>query len=452
MDMQTSARTVFTGARLFDGTGAVREGMTIAVEGDRIVAVSPDGSGPSGGRVIDLAGRTLMPGMTVGHWHGEYVSIGPPTFFAGRSGTFLGTEKPPAILVLQAAAALRNALLSGVTRVVSGACANDVDAQLQLALESGVIDGARITPCSRHVVTTGDGEDRGLWYQHEEKYIDGVRRVGANVFVDGPDQVAKAVRQEIMRGAEIIKILPSGGHGFHYDEKERNLSRAELRAAIETAHDRGKRVRAHVTGKAMIMECLELGLDIVDHGDFLDEEVIERMVANGTYFIPSMAFSKMMTGFATGEPSPTIDPILEAWSNMKVMLPKANAAGVKLVPGDDYGSLGMEHEPGIYATELEVYVKDFAIPPADVLMWATKNGAELALEGSETGTIEVGKRADLIVVNGDPVADISVLVDPERNLDAVMTGGRFFKDRLEGNVDCAERQRLAVRRAPIKAN
>lgn len=445
-----SERVIFTEARLFDGTGSVQDGMTVAVQADRIVDVCKDEGGPRDGRVIPLAGKTLMPGMTVGHWHGEYVSIGPPLFYAGRSGTFLGTEKPPVILALQAAAALRTALTSGVTRVVSAAGAHDVDAQLQAALDQGLIDGARIIPCSRHIVTTGDGEDRGLWWQHEEKYINGIRRLGANVFVDGADQVAKAVRQEILRGAEIIKLLPSGGHGFHYDENGRNLSRAELRAAIETAHDRGVRVRAHATGKAMIMECLDLGLDIVDHGDFLDEEVIARMVKQGTFFVPSLAFSKMMTGFATDEPSPTIDPIMTAWDNMKIMLPKANAAGVKLVPGDDYGSLGMEHEVGIYGTELEIYVKEFGIPTADVLCWATRNGAELALEGDETGTIAVGKRADLIVVNGDPVADISVLTDPLRNLDVVMTGGRFFKDRLDGSTDLAAVRGLMVHRGPLE--
>src|SRR3546814_13914129 len=107
--------------------------MTVVIEGDRIAAVGKDAA-PEGRR-IDLAGKTIMPGMTVGHWHGEFVDIGPPTFSTGRGGVFLGTEQPPAILALQAANAMRNALMSGVMRVVSGSCSNNIDVQMKMAVD-----------------------------------------------------------------------------------------------------------------------------------------------------------------------------------------------------------------------------------------------------------------------------------------------------------------------------
>src|SRR5687768_16281435 len=125
--------TIFTSATLYDGRGAKQTGMTVTVEGRRIVGVDRS-SGPAEGRKVDLGGRTIMPGMTVGHWHGEFVDIGPPTFSSGRGGTFLGTEQPPAILALQAANAMRIALRSGVMRVVSGSCSNNLDVQMKMAV------------------------------------------------------------------------------------------------------------------------------------------------------------------------------------------------------------------------------------------------------------------------------------------------------------------------------
>jgi imidazolonepropionase-like amidohydrolase len=116
---------------------------------------------------------------------------------------------------------------------------------------------------------------------------------------------------------------------------------------------------------------------------------------------------------------------------------RSHKAGVNIVPGDDYGSKGLPHELGGYARELEMYVKEFGIPAEDVIRWTTANGAEMSLLGDETGTIEVGKAADLIVVNGDPGVDIGILTDPARNLKAIMQNGRFVKDDLaaaEGRI------------------
>lgn len=421
-------RTIFTSATLYDGRGAKQTGMTVIVEGGRILGVDRSG-GPAQGRKVDLGGRTIMPGMTVGHWHGEFVDIGPPTFSAGRGGIFLGTEQPPAILALQAANAMRIALQSGVMRVVSGSCSNNIDVQMKMAVNMGLVEGPHMTPCSRHVVTTGDYEDRGQWWRSPAPAKDGIRRIGGNVFADGIPDMTKAVREEILFGAEVIKILPNNGHGFEYSPTYRGLSSAELRAVVETAHERDKRVRAHLTTKESILECIEVGVDIVDHGDFIDEECIDAMVKHGTFFVPSLLFAKMVSAAGQGRVPDPQNPGDRAWLNMLEMLPKANAAGVKMVPGDDYGAQGMLHAPGVYARELQVYVEDFGIPAVDVIRWTTSNGAELSLMGQETGTIEPGKSADFIVLDGDPGADISLLTNTA-NLKAIVYQGRFVKDEL----------------------
>jgi imidazolonepropionase-like amidohydrolase len=426
-------RTVFTHAHLLDGKHACKPDMTVVIEGDKIISVGKEAPVQEGERRINLDGKTLMPGMTVGHWHGEFVDIGPPLFGPGRSGTFLGEEKPPAILALQYANALRAALMSGVTQVISASCAHNHDMQMKLAVESGLIAGPNVTPCSRHVVTTSDHEDRGRWWSSTGPLHDGIRRRGANVFADGVSEMVKAVRQEILFGAEIIKILPSGGHGFAWSPRYRGLSNAEMRAVVQTAHERDKRVRAHVSTREAILESIEAGVDIIDHADYLDEECIEKMLKHGTFFGPSMLFTKIIGHLKTDTPNDLSDADQRGWLNMLDMLPKANKAGLKIVPGDDFGALGLPHQPGIYARELEVYVNDMGIPALDVLRWATANGAEMALLGAVTGTIEAGKLADMLVVDADPVADIGVLTQPARYLKAVVQNGRFVKDELAAN-------------------
>lgn len=420
--------TAFVNANVFDGKGACRSGQTVVVEDGKIRGAG-QGEAPSDAEVVDLDGRTLMPGMTIGHWHGEYENIGPPLFSSGRGGVPIGTEEPPLVLGLMAARAAQTALMSGVTRIISGACGNDIDWQLKLAIERGLFDGPKLTPCSRHVITTADYEDRGHWWKSDMMSA-GIRRIGGNVIADGPEQVAKAVRQEILRGAEIIKLLPTGGHGFADTDGYRGMSREELKIAVQTAHERGARVRAHVCTVKGILECLEVGVDIIDHADAMNDECIEAMLKYNATLVPSMLFSKLVSYGGVGQPKPGRQADM-AWDNMRTMLARANAAGVNIVPGDDFGAQGMEHELGVYARELLVYTQELGIPAADVLRWTTSNGAKLGLD-AEGGVIAEGKVADIVVINGNPVDDITLLCDPESNLDAVMVSGRFVKNALTG--------------------
>jgi imidazolonepropionase-like amidohydrolase len=411
-------RIVFRGANLLDGAAAARADTTVVVEGERITRVTT-GKLPaldSNDRVIDLAGKTLMPGLISSHYHAAYndVSMQPVP---------LGTEKPHGYLAVAAAKNLNTALQCGYTSVVSAGGPHNIDAQLKMAIADGLIQGPRIIAGSHGLDTTGDYNDLGDWWWE-------IGNTGGNLNCDSPDEFRKAVRDEIRRGAEMIKIFPAGGHGIPEPDTTRGLTSEELRAVVEATHQRAMKIRAHCPWKNLILECIELGVDVIDHGDRLDTEVIRAMVDAGTFFAPSMLFLAKLLGDVDNEANATpeqLAPIRDDFDNIRKMLPEANAAGVKIVLGDDFGTLLMPH--GSYAEELAFYVETVGISPLDVLRWGTRNGAELMGRAHELGAIAEGFLADLLVVDGDPIADIGVLQDRDRIL-AVVQGGEFVKDAL----------------------
>ncbi len=233
----------------------------------------------------------------------------------------------------------------------------------------------------------------------------------------------------------MIKLYPTGGHGLVEDNTRRYLTKEELRVAVETTHDLGKKIRGHAAWKHMIRECVEVGLDVIDHGDEVDEEILDLMAEKGTYWCPSMLLIDQIIGFSVQD-----DGLMEGrmgvgvekdWNNLARMVPIGNEKGVKIIPGDDYGIVPfMPHVPGIYGQELTMYVNKVGMKPLDVLRWATANVADLLGRKGELGTIATGAVADLIVVKGDPTADIRLLEDPVNNLPAVMKEGKFFKNQL----------------------
>ncbi len=412
-------RIVFQGANLLDGTNPARPRTTVIVEGERIASVGEGGT-PSPSpedRVVDLAGKTLMPGMISCHFHSSYhnITIQPEP---------LGVEKPAGYLTLAAAANLRTALMCGITGIVSaGAISDDIDGQLKLAIEDGLIEGPRLLAGSRGLDTRGGYTDTENWWWD-------LGNKGAQRFCNGAEEFRAAVRDEIKRGADIIKIFPSGGHGVPEETHNMGLSREELRAVVETAHERGKKVRAHCAWRNVILECIRAGVDVIDHGDEMDAECIAAMVEAGTFLAPSMYFIQKLlgdTGLLAAATAEQMAPVQKDFDNMCKLVPQALQAGVKIVLGDDYGIIVLPH--GSYAGELEFYVKTVGIAPLDVIRWGTRNGAELMGMADQLGTIEQGKLADLLVVDGDPTVDIAVLQDPTKLL-AILKGGAFKKDAL----------------------
>lgn len=423
-------RTVLENANVFNGRDEPLKGYAVIIQNDQIVYVGPTGIGyevTEADRVLDITGKTVLPGLILGHWHPDY----PNLSFADIRDINIGQQKPIPYLSIIGMQALQNALFSGYTGVVGAGCAWDIDASLKLAVEEGVFEGPRIVAAGRHINTTGNENDRGKWWHnHRPPYNEGISISGAELFADGADAIQRAVRDEIHRGVEIIKTFPVGGHGFERAPNYRSYTKKEFAALVEAAHERGARVRAHVTGAEHILNCIEVGVDIIDHGDGADDACIEAMLKNGTILVPSMIFLKTLMDFPDGAIEEHIlAPVRHDFEFMVDFLPQAHKAGVKIVPGDDYGLNFIPHERGIYSRDLQIHVDQVGISARDVLTWATEGGAEL-MGRTDTGKIQSGKKADLLVVNGDPSHDISLLTDPERNLLAIVIDGKFVKDSL----------------------
>jgi imidazolonepropionase-like amidohydrolase len=261
---------------------------------------------------------------------------------------------------------------------------------------------------------------------------------GLGLICDGPDEFRKAVRDEIKQGVDIIKLYPTGGHGLSWPADIMTMTLDEMKAASETAHERGKKIRGHIISKRGILAGMEAGLDVIDHCDMMDDECIERLIKQNAFVTPSLYFPYMVVEEKrrTGKSNWSgADEMARGLENSYKILPKAHAAGVKFLIGDDFGTAAMPH--GDYAKELEAYVKGAGIPALDVIKWATHNGAELMGMSDQIGTIETGKLADLLVLNGDPVADITLLQD-RKNLQVIMKGGKFVECQLTASTAAAK--------------
>lgn len=412
----------FTNARIFDGTAMLPERGTVVLDGPRIVAVTGSDV-PAAGDVVDLHGMVLMPGLITCHFHADFYKF---TLAQGLAGDPLGKELPPGVLM---AIAIRNSgilLESGFTGYIGAACGHDIDAQLKLAIAEGINPGPRIRACSPHLGTTADLNDSRKWWRR-------MQTPGTDVFGDGPDELRKMVRDYIRRGAQTIKIFASRGHGFP-SPCVRNMERDEIEAIVKAAHGRGAKVRAHVADKAMIMECIELGVDIIDHGDEVDGEVIGAMAESGTFWVPSLIYPKCLLELGWAEPGTQA-----LYDNVRSHLPQAQKAGVRILPGDDYSGVfrdvladdPLDHQVGCYGREFAYYGAISGLTPAEVLSWGTKNAGAALLDGEDVlGVIAPGALADLIVIDGDPLVDLSLLARPREALKAVIRDGSFVIDRL----------------------
>ncbi|MDT4920166.1 MAG: hypothetical protein QOI15_1068 [Pseudonocardiales bacterium] len=392
---------------LLDGRNPAVPGSTVVLEDGVVVAAGPAGESAdtaTSGQVVDLHGRSVMPGLVAGHFHCGYVNVGPIT-------VPLGLENPIPYQTLVAARNCALALGAGYTSAIGAGSPHSIDASITRAIADGLIRGPRLVPCSRELSTTGHSNDWAPWWWE-------VGAVGTPRVCDGEDAFRAAVRDETKRGAKMIKLYMTGGHGVLSPADRMEMTRAEAAAAVETAKARGVLVRAHVANKEAILLAVELGLDIVDHGDGLDDECIAALIETGTALVPSLRLPEAMLAHQTrsGRDTAGFGEDFELGCQRAA---EASAAGVIMLLGDDYGSAILPH--GTYGDELRLYAQRVGIAPLDLITWGTVNGAS-AIGRTDVGMIQAGQIADLLILDGDPSVDIEVLADPT-HLVAVLQDG-----------------------------
>ncbi|MBT2510073.1 amidohydrolase family protein [Streptomyces sp. ISL-98] len=392
---------------------------SVLIDGDRIEAVLPAAEAPLEGDFVRWepgegeggGAATVMPGMTLGHTHIAYVNVtnGRETLFKYRVPE----------VALHAARHAADLLTCGYTAFVGAGSVAGIDMALKNAIEAGVIPGPRITPCSRDLMVSGPEGRRspGLKQRMPRELMPVVDELG---------DLVTYTEEEIDQGAEIIKVFSSGDDTFPNARSEELLfTREELATVVRVAHARGARVRAHSRGLGGIRNALAAGVDVIDHATYADDAALDQIAERGIFVVPSLFQPSQL--LELGEKFGKAPDYLEALdfkdeiANTLRFLPKAEELGLRIVPGDDFGFAWTPH--GTYADELVMYVERAGISPATVLKWACANGAALAGRGDDAGTVEPGRLADLVVLDRDPAADLTVLQD-RAALRTVLLGGR----------------------------
>jgi len=388
-------RIVLHGGRVFDGSGADPSPGDVAIEDGRITNV---GTGLDGDQAVDVTGRTILPGFFDCHTHVCFSNV----------DLWGVVQEPFSIQFFEAQANLRKTLEIGIT---SARDAGGADLGIRTALERGMIVGPRlqisITMLSQ---TGGHGDD---WYPSGGVVPLLVSHPGRpSGIVDGPDAVRQKVRELRRMGADVIKVATSGGVLSPRDDpRHAHFRPAELEALVEEATAAGIFVMAHAQGADGIKNAVRAGIRSIEHGIFLDDEGIELMLRHGTWLVPTLVAPQgVLDAVDAGVslPPAVIDKARLTLEIHRAAFRTAVEAGVRIAMGTDSGVA----PHGQNLRELELMAAG-GMPPAAVLEATTRSAAQLLGVDGEAGTIEPGKRADLVVLDGDPYdfADMRDRVD-----------------------------------------
>jgi imidazolonepropionase-like amidohydrolase len=405
-----------TNATVFDATGAEPlEGATVVVDGEIIVDIAAGGAVPaSADEVIDCAGRTVMPGLMDAHVHIGAIDVN----ILEQHRNYQTSHA-----ALKMGQILRRTLMQGYTTVRdAGGC----DAGFRQAVEQGDILGPRLLVSNAPLSMTGGHAD---WRRSTErgKAVECCSQVGMNAIVaDGLDEIRKGVRENIRTGADQIKVMASGGAMSPADELDTvQYSVEELRMAVETAAAAGKYVLAHAYSSVAIRNCVEAGVRSIEHGNLMDEATAALLAEVGTYLVPTLSTYELLhrQGSEHGVAPEPLEKIRMAHEQGLRSLEYAYRAGVRIASGSDLLGPMFEHK------HRELSLKAEVMPAADVLIATTRVNAELFGLADRLGTVEAGKLADLIVVDGRPWEDIDVFAKPTA-VPVVLKGGRLVKHEL----------------------
>lgn len=422
MSVESSA-TVFRGVRVFDGLhSALRGPSDVVVRDATIESVGPAGEPVPAGpdvRVIDGGGRVLMPGLIDAHWH--------TTFVAVSAGVALTAD--PGYLHLMAGREAQRTLLRGFTSVRD---AGGPSFALKRAIDEGAIAGPRIYPSGAFITqTAGHGDFR---MRHEVPRACGTLShgevTGASTIADGVDQVLRAAREQLLLGASQLKVMAGGGIASPYDPIDvTQYTEAELRAAVEAAEDWGTYVMVHAYTPRAISRSIRAGVRCIEHGHLADDPTAQLMAETETWW-SLQPFLDDEDAYVIPDPAGRAKQLqVTAGTDRSYVL--ARKHGVKVAWGSDIlfdASLAARQ-----GRQLAKMTRWYT--PAEVLVSATSGNAELlALCGPRNpypgrlGVVEPGALADLLLVDGDPIANIDLLADPDRSLLVIMKDGRIHKD------------------------
>ena len=407
-----------TNAQLLDPeAGELRPGASVRVEGDRIVEVVEDGatlSGQAGVQVLDAGGRTLLPGLIDAHVHPAITTM-DLAVMARRSPTRIGIE---------AKTILERMLRRGFTTVRD---AGGMDSGLQESLRAGLISGPRVSRSGRVLSQTGAHGD--IAPVSADPHI-GACSISSTSFAhvaDGPDAVRRAAREQLKGGADQIKVMAGGGVATPTDPIDMvQYTEAEIRAAVEEAASRRTYAFAHAYVPEAIMRAARAGVRSIEHGNLLNAEAAAVMVEHGCYLVPTLVIYDQVAQFGRtlNFPAESLAKLDAVFGAGMASIDTAAGAGVRLGFGTDL--LGETHD----AQSREFVLRAKVQGAADVIRSATTVNAALLGHAGTLGVIAPGAYADLLVVDGDPLADIEVLAGQGERLDLIVRSGEIIVNRL----------------------
>lgn len=358
---------------------------------------------------IDARGGTIMPGLVEAHFH--------PTYFNVAALEDLDIKYPVEYVTLLAAANARLALECGYTAARSGGSLFNIDVWLKKAIENDVTPGPRLAASGREICGVGGLMD---WNPDYRK----IAMEGLVLLINGPEEARAAVRKLVKDGVEWVKTYPTGDAAAPdvNDHHTLCMTFEEMHAVVVTAHNHNLKVTGHCRATEGIKNALRAGYDCLEHGTFMDDEALDMLLQRNTPVVPALYFelASVERGKEFKHPQKVIDGHKETLEGGAESARRILKAGGRLGMGGDYGFAWNPH--GDYAKELSFFVNYVGFSPLETIKCATKNGAEIMGRGHEFGTLEKGKLADVLVVDGDVVADIAILQDRSRFL-AVMQGG-----------------------------
>ncbi|MBI2826392.1 MAG: amidohydrolase family protein [Planctomycetia bacterium] len=424
--------TVIERGQLVDGTGASAvPDSAVLIRDGRIAYAGPAACAPQAppdAVRIDARGGTIMPGLVEAHFH--------PTYFDVAELVDLDIKYPVEFVTLLAAANARLALECGYTAARSGGSLFNIDVWLKKAIEEELTPGPRLAASGREICGAGGLMD---WNPDFRK----IGMEGLVLLINGADEGRRAVRKLVKDGVEWVKTYPTGDAAAPDTNDHHTLCMTfeEMHAVVAEAHNHRLKVTGHCRATEGIKNALRAGYDTLEHGTFMDAEALDMLLARDTPVIPALQFeyASIERGPEFGMSQAVIDGHQETLEGGAESARMILRAGGRVGLGGDYGFAWNPH--GDYAKEISFFVNYVGFTPLLAIRAATKTGAEIMGRAAEFGTLAAGKLADVLVVDGDPLADIRVLEDRSRFI-AVMQGGVIKAGRRAGaDTEAGARER-----------